>query len=392
MTEKKRIAVLGSTGSIGRQALDVITAHPDEFTAEVLTAGKNADLLASQAERFRPDSVVIADGSKYEYLRARLQNTDIKVYSGSEAINEVVQGNNVDMVLVALVGFAGLMPTVNAIKSGKIIALANKETLVAAGEVVTDLISQYKVPLLPVDSEHSAIFQCLAGETGNDIEKIFLTASGGPFLGYTPEQLESVTIEQALKHPSWKMGAKITVDSASMMNKGFEVIEAHWLFGVPAEKIQVVIHPQSIVHSAVQFADGAVKAQLGIPDMRIPIQYAFSYPRRLSLMTPRFDFALTGKLTFSSPNIHSFPCLALAFDAMDAGGVMPCVLNAAAEMTNLAFREKRIGFTDMPRVIGKIMSEEKNILKPSLTDILDTDREIRRKAEEIIKTGSYKNL
>lgn len=390
--DKKHIAVLGSTGSIGRQTLDVIAAHPDEFTAEVLTAGSNAELLAAQAEKFRPDSIVIADESKYDYLKSRLENLDIKIYAGSEAICDVVEGSNVDVVLVALVGFAGLKPTVRAIEAGKVIALANKETLVAAGEVINSLIAQYKTPLLPVDSEHSAIFQCLAGEGSNKIEKILLTASGGPFLSLGREELEHVTPAQALRHPSWRMGDKITIDSASMMNKGFEVIEAHWLFGVPVERIEVVVHPQSIVHSAVQFADGAVKAQLGMPDMRIPIQYALSYPARMELDVPRLSLSQTGSLTFMAPDVERFPCLGLAFEAMKTGGTMPCILNAAAETANLAFLEERIGFMDMPRVISAVMQSSASVAHPTLDDILAADAEARAKAAEIIDNNTYLSI
>lgn len=382
--DKKHIAVLGSTGSIGRQTLDVIAAHPDEFTAEVLTAGSNAELLAAQAEKFRPDSIVIADESKYDYLKSRLENLDIKIYAGSEAICDVVEGSNVDVVLVALVGFAGLKPTVRAIEAGKVIALANKETLVAAGEVINSLIAQYKTPLLPVDSEHSAIFQCLAGEGSNKIEKILLTASGGPFLSLGREELEHVTPAQALRHPSWRMGDKITIDSASMMNKGFEVIEAKWLFGVDAKQIQVLVHPQSIVHSAVQFQDGSVKAQLGVPDMRLPIQYAFSFPQRLHLSGERLDLFKAQHLEFFEPDLEKFRCLALAFEAIDKGGNMPCIVNAANEIVNRGFLEDKCGFLQMGDIIAETMQRATFDKNPSYDTYIATDAEARRIATELM--------
>ena len=384
MNEKKRIAVLGSTGSIGTQALDVIAQHPDLFTAEVLTANTSAEMLAQQAKRFNPDSVVIADESKYGQLKELLAGTDIKVFAGPQAICDVVELGNIDLVLVALVGFAGLMPTISAIKAHKAIALANKETLVVAGEKINELVAQNKVDFLPVDSEHSAIFQCLAGETCNPVEKILLTASGGPFRNMPKEQLQNVTVEQALAHPSWNMGSKITIDSATMMNKGFEVIEAKWLFGVTPQQIEVVVHPQSIVHSAVQFRDGAVKAQLGMPDMRIPIQYAFGYPRHLDLQSPRLDLAKLGQLTFSAPDTDKFPCLALAYEAIEREGTLPCVMNAANEVANLAFRNRRIGFTQIASTIEQTMAAMPFTEKPSIDCLLDTDREARAKANEII--------
>lgn len=386
---KKRIAILGSTGSIGTQALDVVASHPEAFEAEVLTAGSNAELLARQAKRFHPDSVVIADESKYSWLKDALAGDDVKVYAGSQAICDVAALDNVDMVLVAVVGFAGLLPTVSAIHAHKQIALANKETLVVAGEIINNLISEYKAPLLPVDSEHSAIFQCLAGEGQNEIERILLTASGGSFLNFTQEQLEHATVAQALRHPSWSMGAKITVDSATMMNKGFEVIEARWLFGVSEKQIKVVVHPQSIVHSAVQFTDGAVKAQLGMPDMHIPIQYAFSYPRRMESNSPRLDLAKLGELKFYAPDAKRFPCLGLAFNAIGQGGSVPAVLNAANEVANLAFRKEEIGFADMARVIAQTMSAMPFNAKPTLDEILDTDREARQRAREIINNKTF---
>lgn len=382
--KKKRIAILGSTGSIGTQALKIIEAHPDAFAAEVLTANENVELLARQAIKYKPDSVVIANESKYSELKNLLANEDIKVYAGHQAICDTVQLGNVDMVLVAVVGFSGLLPTASAIKAGKQIALANKETLVVAGEIINSLVSDYKVPFLPVDSEHSAIFQCLAGEAGNKIEKILLTASGGPFRTLSKADLEKVTVAQALKHPNWSMGAKITVDSATMMNKGFEVIEAKWLFGVSQECIEVLVHPQSIVHSAVQFADGAVKAQLGVPDMGIPIQYAFSYPDRMDLQGGRLDLASLGSLTFSRPDTEKFPCLSLAFEAIRRGGSVPCVMNAANEVANLAFRQGRIGFTAISSTIEKAMQLVPFTQRPTLENLLDIDRETRRKAAELI--------
>ena len=379
----KRIAILGSTGSIGTQALKVIEEHPDLFTAEVLTANSNTALLARQARKFKPDSVVIADESKYSELKEMLADEDVKVYAGQQAICDVVQLGNIDMVLVSVVGFAGLLPTISAIEAHKPIALANKETLVVAGEIINRLIGEYKVPLLPVDSEHSAIFQCLAGEGDNEIEKILLTASGGPFRNFSKKELENVTVAQALNHPSWSMGAKITVDSATMMNKGFEVIEAKWLFGVNESRIEVLVHPQSIVHSAVQFADGAVKAQLGMPDMRIPIQYAFSYPDRVPLKSERLDLATLGQLTFSAPDTDKFPCLALAFHAIGRGGSLPCVMNAANEVANLAFRNGQTGFTAIGETIAETMSAMPFTASPTVENLLDIDREARAKAAEI---------
>ena len=379
----KRIAILGSTGSIGTQALKVIEEHPDLFTAEVLTANSNTALLAQQARKFKPDSVVIADESKYAELKEMLADEDVKVYAGQQAICDVVQLGNIDMVLVSVVGFAGLLPTISAIEAHKPIALANKETLVVAGEIINRLIGEYKVPLLPVDSEHSAIFQCLAGEGDNEIEKILLTASGGPFRNFSKAELESVTVAQALNHPSWNMGAKITVDSATMMNKGFEVIEAKWLFGVSESQIEVLVHPQSIVHSAVQFADGAVKAQLGMPDMRIPIQYAFSYPDRVPLKSERLELATLGQLTFSAPDTDKFPCLALAFHAIGRGGSLPCVMNAANEVANLAFRNGQTGFTAIGEIIEESMSAMPFTASPTVENLLDIDREARAKAAEI---------
>lgn len=380
---KKQIAILGSTGSIGTQALQVIGEHPEAYEACVLTAGNRADLLAEQARRFLPGSVVIANEDKYEYLRDALSDLPVKVYAGADALCQVVQEEGIDMVLTAMVGFAGLAPTVSAIRAGKAIALANKETLVVAGELINRLAAEYKVPVLPVDSEHSAIFQCIVGEP-SPIEEIILTASGGPFRTCSREQLAAVTKEQALKHPNWSMGAKITIDSASMMNKGFEVIEAKWLFGVSPEQIRVVVHPQSVVHSAVQFADGAVKAQLGVPDMRVPIQYAFSYPYRLASGFDRLDLTRLGTLTFEEPDTGRFRNLALAYEALRRGGNMPCVLNAANEVVNRAFLEDRIGFLRMSDVIEQTMDRIPFLAAPTLDDYFRIDAEARRMAAELL--------
>lgn len=378
---KKKIAILGSTGSIGTQALDIIHANPDRYEAYVLTANRQAKLLIEQARKFQPAQVVIADEGKYEEVRDALADLPIQVYAGQDALCQVAANGEVDIVLTALVGFAGLRPTVAAIKAGKQIALANKETLVVAGELVTQLAMEHRAAILPVDSEHSAIFQSLMGEM-SDIEKIILTASGGPFRTMSKEQLETVTPEQALKHPNWDMGAKITIDSATMMNKGFEVIEAKWLFGVEADRIQVVVHPQSIIHSAVAFRDGAVKAQLGQPDMRVPIQLAFSYPERLQSDFPRLDWYNMPNLTFEEPNLEKFPCLRLAFEAISRGGTLPCVVNAANEVVNLAFREGRCRFLQMADVIFQTMQRTTFIAQPSLDDYFAIDTEARRIAGE----------
>ena len=380
---KKKIAILGSTGSIGTQALQVIAEHSDLFEARVLTAGRNADSLIEQARRFLPQCVVIADESKYEYVSQALADTDVQVYAGADALCQVVELPSVDMVLTALVGFSGLRPTIAAIKARKPIALANKETLVVAGELVTRLAMENRVPILPVDSEHSAIFQSMMGEQA-EVEKIILTASGGPFRNFTLEQLATVTPQQALKHPNWDMGAKITIDSASMMNKGFEVIEAKWLFGVEPKDIQVVVHPQSVIHSAVQYADGAVKAQLGVPDMRVPIQLAMSYPDRLASSFPRLDFFSLGGLTFERPDQERFRCLALAYEALRRGGNMPCVLNAANEVVNLAFREGRCGFLEMADIIERTMQTVPFKKENTLDDYLACDAEARRVARELV--------
>lgn len=381
---KKQIAILGSTGSIGTQALQVIDEHPDLFEAYCLTANNKVKELAEQARRYYPAAVVIANEDKYEELKSLLADLpDIKVYAGKQAIDEIVEAGPIDMVLTAMVGFAGLNPTIHAIKAHKKICLANKETLVVAGELICELAQKYHAPIIPVDSEHSAIFQSLAGEGDNEIEKILLTASGGPFRNFTKEQLATVTKADALKHPTWSMGAKITIDSATMMNKGFEVIEAKWLFGVPADKIQVLIHPQSIVHSAVQFADGAVKAQLGVPDMRLPIQYALTYPDRIHLNEDRLDL-FKQPLEFFEPDLDKFRCLALAFEAIKKGGNMPCIVNAANEIVNRGFLEDKCGFTQMSDIIEKTMSRVSFSSAPDYDTYVSTDAEARRVATELL--------
>lgn len=381
---KRQIAILGSTGSIGSQALDVVAANPDLYEVYALTANNSVEKLVAQARRFQPEVVVIANEAHYETVKSGLADLPIKVYAGADALSQVVTAAPIDIVLASMVGFAGLRPTIEAIKAGKAIALANKETMVVAGELVTTLAIGNKVPVLPVDSEHSAIFQCLHGEAGNEVEKIILTASGGPFRTMSMQQLATVTKEQALKHPNWDMGAKITIDSASMMNKGFEVIEAKWLFGVSYDKIQVVVHPQSVIHSMVQYADGAVKAQLGAPDMRLPIQYAFSYPYRLKSDFPRVDFAETGSLTFEKPDMVRFRNLALAYRAIDEGGSMPCVLNAANEVCVAAFLHDRIGFLQMSDVIERTMDTVPLEKNPSLDDYFRIDAESRRVASSFL--------
>lgn len=381
---KKQIAILGSTGSIGTQALQVIDEHPDLFEAYCLTANNRVKELAEQARRYNPAAVVIANEDKYYELKSLLSDMpDIKVYAGKQAIDEIVEAGPIDMVLTAMVGFAGLNPTIHAIKAHKKICLANKETLVVAGELICELAQKYHAPIIPVDSEHSAIFQSLAGEGNNEIEKILLTASGGPFRNFTKEQLATVTKADALKHPTWSMGAKITIDSATMMNKGFEVIEAKWLFGVPADKIQVLIHPQSIVHSAVQFADGAVKAQLGVPDMRLPIQYALTYPDRIHLNEDRLDL-FKQPLEFFEPDLDKFRCLALAFEAIKKGGNMPCIVNAANEIVNRGFLEDKCGFTQMSDIIEKTMSRVSFSSAPDYDTYVSTDAEARRVATELL--------
>lgn len=381
----KHIAILGSTGSIGTQTLQVIGANPDRFCVEVLTANNNVDLLIEQARKFKPGIVVIANEEKYACLCDALQDEDIKVYTGADAIAQVVSAGCVEVVVTAMVGFSGLVPTVNAIKAGKTIALANKETLVVAGELINDLVGQHKVAILPVDSEHSAIFQCLAGENRNPAEKLILTASGGPFRGKDRAFLEQVTPADALKHPNWHMGAKVTIDSASLMNKGFETIEAKWLFGVKPEQIDVLVHPQSIVHSMVQFADGSVKAQLGIQDMRLPIQYALTYPERIYADFGRLDFKTWSSLTFEEPDRKTFRNLELAFEAMYRGGNMPCILNAANEVAVDAFLHERVSFLGMSGLIEETMQKVDFIRKPSMEDYMETDRAARNIAREMIK-------
>ncbi|HBO25862.1 MULTISPECIES: 1-deoxy-D-xylulose-5-phosphate reductoisomerase [Culturomica] len=383
----KRIAILGSTGSIGTQTLQVIGANPELFCAEVLTANENVGLLIEQALKFKPNMVVIANEAKYSELKEALKEEDIKVYAGKDALAQVVAAGTVDMVVTATVGYSGLLPTVNAIKAGKVIALANKETLVVAGELINDLIRQYRTSIIPVDSEHSAIFQCLAGEGNNPLEKIILTASGGPFRGWSYEALKDVTPADALKHPNWNMGAKVTIDSASMMNKGFEVIEAKWLFGVDPDRIEVVVHPQSIVHSMVQFGDGSIKAQLGVPDMRLPIQYALTYPDRIHSDFGRVDFTRCHSLTFEEPDRKTFRNLDLAYRAMQKGGNMPCILNAANEIAVNAFLHGHLSFTGMSDLIEYVMERGNYMVKPVLDDYVATDREIRIVAEEWVRTN-----
>lgn len=381
---KKHIAILGSTGSIGTQALEVIAAHPESFEVEVLTAQNNADLLIGQAKKFNPNAVVIANEDSYEKVKAALLPLNIKVFAGENALSSVVQMDSIDLVLTALVGYSGLKPTLKAIEAGKNIALANKETLVVAGELVTRLAREKGVNIYPVDSEHSAIFQCLVGEFHNPIEKIILTASGGPFRGKKKNDLVHVTKAQALKHPNWTMGAKVTIDSATLMNKGLEVIEAKWLFGLKADQVEVVVHPQSIIHSLVQFEDGSMKAQLGLPDMRLPIQFALSYPERLKSAFPRFDFANYPALTFEKPDTETFRNLALAFEALAKGGNMPCVLNAANEVAVQEFLQDRIGFLQMSEVVEQCLAKMDYIASPAFEDYVNTDKKTRIKAKELI--------
>jgi 1-deoxy-D-xylulose-5-phosphate reductoisomerase len=381
----KQIAILGSTGSIGTQTLDVVRQHPEEFSVFALSAHRSLDLLIQQALEFNPAVVCIADESLYQPLREALSDLPIQVMAGEKAIAEMVTMPAIDVVVAAMVGYAGLRPTIEAIKAKKTIALANKETLVVAGEIICRLAQRHKVSILPVDSEHSAIFQSLVGEDMHSVEKLLLTASGGPFRNFTFEQMQHVTAAQALQHPNWEMGAKITIDSASMMNKGFEVIEARWLFDIPVEKIQVLVHPQSVVHSAVQFVDGSVKAQLGTPDMRMPIQYALTYPQRWLSDVPRLDLFATKQLTFEQPDLQRFPNLRLAYEAMEKGGNMPCILNAANEVVNLAFREGKCGFLQMSDVITETMAKTHFILEPTYEDYVQTDTEARRIALEILK-------
>ena len=391
--KKKQICILGSTGSIGTQALQVIEEHSDLYEVYALTANNRVEQLAEQARRFKPAAVVIANEQHYPRLKQLLSDQpDIKVYAGPRALDEIVEASPIDMVLTAMVGFAGLSPTIRAIRARKAIALANKETLVVAGELICQLAQDFRVPILPVDSEHSAIFQSLVGEDDNPIEKILLTASGGPFREYTMEQLQTVTKADALRHPTWDMGAKITIDSATMMNKGFEVIEAKWLFGVDAKKIQVLVHPQSIVHSAVQFQDGAVKAQLGVPDMRLPIQYAFSFPQRLPLSGDRLDLFATQKLEFFEPDLKKFRCLALAFEAIERGGNMPCIVNAANEIVNRAFLEDRCSFLQMSDIIAETMARCTYSASPDYDTYIATDAEARRLATELLKCSLSKGV
>jgi 1-deoxy-D-xylulose-5-phosphate reductoisomerase len=380
--KKKQIAILGSTGSIGTQALKVIEEHPDLYEAYALTANNQVELLAEQARKFMPAAVVIANEAKYLQLKEMLADLPIQVYAGADALCEIVEAKPIDVVLASMVGYAGLRPTMNAIRAGKAIALANKETLVVAGELINALAQQYKTPILPVDSEHSAIFQCL--EPNNALEKVILTASGGPFRKFTMEQLQHVTKEQALKHPNWEMGAKITIDSATMMNKGFEVIEAKWLFGVRPDQIEVVVHPQSVIHSMVQYEDGAVKAQLGMPDMRLPIQYAFSYPQRIKASFDRLDFSKMTELTFEQPDTNRFRCLTLAYEALHQGGNMACIVNAANEVVVSAFLKDRISFLRMSEVIEASMTKVPFIQTPTYEDYVATDAEARRIAESLI--------
>lgn len=384
-SEKKHIAILGSTGSIGRQALEVIESHSDYFEVEVLTAQNNGNLLIEQAKKFKPNAVVIANEDYYEKVKTALIPLDIKVFAGENALASIVEMDTIDLVLTALVGFSGLKPTIKAIQSGKNIALANKETLVVAGELVTKLAREKGVNIFPVDSEHSAIFQCLVGEFHNPIEKIILTASGGPFRGKKKEELINIKKEQALKHPNWTMGKKVTIDSATLMNKGLEVIEAKWLFGVKADQIEVVVHPQSIVHSLVQFQDGSVKAQLGLPDMRLPIQFAMTYPERLSSSFPRLDFSKYPSLTFEKPDTETFRNLALSFAALNKAGNMPCVLNAANEVAVAEFLKDNIGFLEMSGVVERCLEKMSYVKNPALEDYIQTDKETRIRALELIK-------
>lgn len=381
--KKRQLAILGSTGSIGTQALEVVSEHSDLFEVYALTANNQVDLLINQARKYMPEVVVIANERKYPELKEALEDLPIKVWAGADAIAQMVQSEPIDMVLTAMVGYSGLRPTISAIKAGKAIALANKETLVVAGELIMKLAAEHKVPILPVDSEHSAIFQCLTGAYDNPIEKILLTASGGPFRRKTLEELATVTKAQALRHPNWTMGAKITIDSASMMNKGFEMIEAKWLFDVTPDQVQVVVHPQSVIHSMVQFEDGAVIAQLGIPDMKLPIAYAFSFPTRMRSIVPRLDFNQYSTLTFEEPDMERFRNLAFAFEAARQGGNMPCILNAANEVVVAAFLQDRIGFLQMSDVIERTMRKASFIVNPSYEDYVATDTEARRLAAEL---------
>jgi len=391
MNNKRQIAILGSTGSIGTQALEVISEHSDLYEVYCLTANNRVELLAEQAHKYQPAAIVIANETHYDRLKALMADMPhVKVYAGAKALDEIVEAGPIDMVLTAMVGFAGLSPTIHAIKAHKTICLANKETLVVAGELICRLAMENHAAILPVDSEHSAIFQSLVGEDGNDIDKILLTASGGPFRTKTVEEISTVTKADALRHPTWDMGAKITIDSATMMNKGFEVIEAKWLFGVSPSQIEVYVHPQSIVHSAVQFMDGSVKAQLGVPDMRLPIQYAFSFPARLPLSGKRLDLFAAQHLDFYKPDMQKFPCLQLAYDALARGGNMPCIVNAANEVVNRAFLEDRCRFLQMAEVIAQTMQRTAFIEKPTYEDYVNTDKEARQIARDVLESSSEK--
>ncbi|MBZ4187992.1 1-deoxy-D-xylulose-5-phosphate reductoisomerase [Niabella beijingensis] len=381
----KRIAIFGSTGSIGKQALDVIEKNPDKFSVEVLTAFSNDQLLVEQALACNPNIVVIGDESRYGAVKDALGKTDIKVFAGEDALEEVAAMDVYDLMLAAIVGFAGFKPTIKAIENGKAVALANKETLVVAGDIVMNMAVEKRVPIIPVDSEHSAIFQCLIGETRNKIEKVYLTASGGPFIGRKPNYLVNVKREHALQHPNWEMGAKISIDSATLMNKGLEMIEAKWLFNLKPDQIDVLIHPQSAIHSMVQFEDGSIKAQVGLPDMRLPIQYAMGFPSRILNDHPRFDFKRMNTFTFEEPDLKTFRNLALAMEALETGGNLPCVMNAANEIAVYAFLKNRIGFLEMTDVIEKVMQQVTHVKKPSLTDYLDSDAEARTLAADIIR-------
>ena len=388
---KKRIAILGSTGSIGTQSLEVIERNPEHFEIEVLTANNNVDLLIEQAKKHQPNVVVIANKKKYDYVSEALKKEPVKVFAGIDALNQVVQMESVDQVITAMVGYSGLIPTYHAVKAGKNIALANKETLVVAGEIITKLAHENQVEILPVDSEHSAIFQCLVGEFMNPVEKIYLTCSGGPFRGKTREELQKVTVEDALAHPNWDMGAKITIDSATLMNKGFEMIEAHWLFGLPPAKIEVIIHPQSIIHSLVQFEDGSVKAQLGLPDMKLPIQYAIGFPARIKNDFPRFNLLDYSRLDFEPPNTKIFRNLALSFEALEKGGNMPCILNAANEVVVEAFLRGKIKFLQMPDIIEKAMQKVTFVKMPDLDDLIATNTETIKITSVLTKTDNTRN-
>jgi 1-deoxy-D-xylulose-5-phosphate reductoisomerase len=382
---KKRIAIFGSTGSIGTQALDVIESNPDKFEVEILTAYNNDELLIQQALKFKPNAVVIVDEKKYSGVKEALASTDVKVFAGESSLEDVAAFDSYDLMLAAIVGFAGLKPTIRAIENGKTVALANKETLVVAGDVVMRKAVEKRVPVIPVDSEHSAIFQCLVGESRNPIEKIILTASGGPFLGRKPNYLVNVKREHALQHPNWSMGTKITIDSATLMNKGLEMIEAKWLFNLEPEQVQVVIHPQSIIHSMVQFQDGSIKAQMGLPDMKLPIQYAMAFPQRIANNFPRFDFNKSSQLSFEAPDTKTFRNLALATDALFKGGNLPCIMNAANELAVWAFLRNRIGFLDMTNVIEQTMERVTYIENPTLDEYFDSDGEARNYAASLIQ-------